>query len=123
MKRPGTALALALASVIVSPLLTVVEFIGLMILARAIYGPEYSLAAKALSVAVLVTLGLLAVALPVIAGVLGARARTESRAAGTGGLRLGTSAVVIAGIVIIGVAVAQVYVILLGTGICQLDGC
>jgi hypothetical protein len=38
-------------------------------------------------------------------------------------LRLGTSAVVSAGIVIIGVAVAQVYVILLGTGICQLDGC
>lgn len=123
MKRPVTALSLALVSVIVSPLLTAVEFIGLMILARAIYGPEYSLVAKALSVAVLVTLGLLALALPVIAGVLGARARAESRVAGTGGSGLGTSAVVIAGIVIIGVVVAQVYVILLGTGICELDGC
>lgn len=74
-------------------------------------------------VAALVTLGLLALALPVIAGVLGARARAELRVAGTGGSGLGTSAVVIAGIVIIGVVVAQVYVILLGTGICELDGC
>ncbi len=123
MKRPGAALSLALVSVIVSPLVTAVEFIGLMILARAIYGPEYSLVAKALSVTVLVTLGLLALAVPVIAGVLGARVRIKSRAAGTWGSGLGTSAVVVAGIVTIGVAVAQVYLILLGTGICDLDGC
>jgi len=39
----------------------------------------------------------LVLAMPVIAGVLGARVRVESRAAGTGGSGLGTSAVVVAG--------------------------
>jgi uncharacterized membrane protein YqjE len=113
----------ALVSVIVSPVVVVVEFIALMILARAIYGPEYSLVAKAVSVAVLVALGLIALALPVTAVITGTRARAAARLMATQKSGVATAAVVIGAIVTVGIAVAQVYVALLGTGVCGLDGC
>ena len=123
MTRSGRALLVALVSVIVSPVVVVVEFIALMILARAIYGPEYSLVAKAVSVAVLVALGLIALALPVTAVITGTRARAAARLMATQKSGVATAAVVIGAIVTVGIAVAQVYVALLGTGVCGLDGC
>jgi len=113
----------ALVSVFVSPVMVVIEFFALMILARAIYGPQYSLMAKAVAVAVLVALGLIALALPVTAVITGTRARAASRSTPTQKSGVATAAVVIGAIVTAGIAVAQVYLALLGTGVCGLDGC
>ncbi len=123
MTRPGAALSVALVSVIVSPVVVAIEFFALLILARAIYGPEYSIASKALAVAVLVALGVIALALPVTAVITGTRARAASRLITTQSSGAATAAVVIGAIVTAVIAAAQVYLTLLGTGVCGLDGC
>ena len=110
-------------SVIVSPVVVAIEFLALLILARAIYGPEYSIASKALAVAVLVALGVIALALPVTAVITGTRARAASRLITIQSSGAATAAVVIGAIVTAVIAAAQVYLTLLGTGVCRLDGC
>lgn len=123
MKRPLTPFLLAVASTILSPLLVVVELIALMLAAMIIYEPNNSLVVKALSVAVVVVLGLLALTPPVIALITGTRARAAARSVPTNDSGLGTAAVAIAVVVTACVVVAQIYLILFAAGVCSLEGC
>ena len=123
MSRPGTSFALAVASAVLAPVLLAIEFLALFVLGRAIYGPEYSLLAKALSVGLIVAIGLLALALPALAVVSAIRARRASTTESGRASGLATAAVVIGAIVGVAVVGAQVYLALLGTGVCGLDGC
>jgi len=111
------------ASAVLTPVLLVIEFLALFVLGRAIYGPEYSLLAKALSVGLIVAIGLLALALPALAVVSAIRARRASTTESGRASGLATAAVVIGAIVGVAVVGAQVYLALLGTGVCGLDGC
>ncbi len=123
MKRPGAAFALALVSSILSPILVFIELSALFFAGMVTYEPTNSLVVKASSIAVVVLIGLLALALPLIAITTGRRARAASRSMATGGSGLATAALVIGVIVTAGVLVAQVYFVLMVFGSCSLDGC
>ncbi len=110
MKRPGIAFALALASLILSPILIFIEMVAVLGAAMITYEPANPFVVKALSVAVVVLIALVALALPVLAIISGRRARAASRLTGTGGSGLATAAVVV-GVVVVGfVLAAQVYI-------------
>jgi len=119
MKRPVTAFVLALTSVIVAPILLMVELAALLFAAMVTYEPANSLLVKALSVAIVVAVGLLALSLPVLSLLSGIRARSAATTLPTGA-SLAIAAVVIAGLVTVGVFAFQVYVILLATGVSSL---
>lgn len=123
MKRPVISFVLAMASVVLSPVLAFIETSALFFAAMVTYEPANPLWVKVLSVAVVLFIGLLAFTVPVIALIVGTKARATARSTQTGGAGLATAAVVIAGIVAAGVVVAQVYLILMATGACSLDGC
>lgn len=123
MRRPATAFVLAVVSVILSPILLMVEFTALLFAAMVTYEPANSLVVKVLSVALVVAIGLVVVIIPVIALTTGVRARAAVKAASSGGGGLATAAIVIAGIVTVGVLAGQVYLILMAVGSCSLDGC
>ena len=116
MKRPVTAFVLAVTSAIVAPILIMIEFTALLFAAMVTYEPANSLLVKALSVAAVVAVGLLALSLPVISILSGIRARTASKALQTNA-GLATAAVVIAGIVTAGVCAFQVYFVLVAIGV------
>lgn len=78
---------------------------------------------KALAVAIVNLIGLLTVFVPVIALILGLKARVASKAMSTGGSGLATAAVVIAACVTAGAVAAQVYMVFTAAGACSLEGC
>jgi len=119
MKRPVTAFVLAVTSAVVAPICIMIQFTALLFAAMVTYEPANSLLVKALSVAAVVAVGLLAFSLPIISLLSGIRARTASQTLQTNA-GLATAAVVIAGIVTVGVFAFQVYVILLATGVSSL---
>ncbi|MFM8599583.1 MAG: hypothetical protein ACKOB8_11375 [Mycobacterium sp.] len=123
MKRPVTAFVLAVASLILSPVLVFIEITALLFAAMVIYEPTNPPAAKVLSVAFVVVVGLFASAVPVIAIITATKARAASRQTAPQGSGLATAAVVIAGIAGAAAVVSQAYVVLLATGACSLDGC
>lgn len=123
MRRPVTSFVLALVTVIVAPILVFIEGTALLGASMVTYEPANPLWVKVLSVVIVVVIGLLALGLPVIALIAAARARTAAKSDPTRGAGLATSALVIAGIVSVGVLLAQVYFILPAAGACSLDGC
>lgn len=123
MKRPVTAFVLAVASLILSPVLVFIEITALLFAAMVIYEPTNPPAAKVLSVAFVVVVGLFASAVPVIAIITATKARAASSQTAPQGSGLATAAVVIAGIAGAAAVVSQAYVVLLATGACSLDGC
>ena len=123
MKRPVTSFILALVSLILSPILVVLELSALFFAGMVIYEPANSTVVKVLSAMVVIIIGLVALALPLLAIMSGRKARAASRTAQTGGTGLATASLVIAGIVTAGVVAAQVYYVLMAFGSCSLEGC
>lgn len=123
VKRPVTAFVLALVSVILSPVLFIFELSALFFAGMVTYEPANSIIVKILSIALVIVIGLLALIVPVIALILGIRARAAAKTGSTGGGGLATAAAVIAGIVTAGVLAGQVYLILMVVGSCSLEGC
>lgn len=123
VNRPGTSLVLALASLILSPILIFIEVVALIFAAMVSAESANPLWVKVLSGAVVFAVGLLTLAVSVIALVSSTRARAASKATSTSGAGVATAAVVIAGIVTAGVLVAQVFIVLWAMGVCSLDGC
>lgn len=123
MKRPVAAFVLALVSVMLSPMLVAVEVPALLFADMVTYEPANSPVVKAVVVAVVVVIGLLAFTMPVIALVMGIRVRAESRSLHTRPSGLAMAATVIAAIVIVGVLASQAYLALLAAGVCSLEGC
>ncbi|MDA3022113.1 MAG: hypothetical protein O2943_05535 [Actinomycetota bacterium] len=123
MKRPVTSFVLALVSVILSPILIFIEYTALFLAAMITYEPSNPPVVKVLSIAVVVAIALVALVIPVIALRAGIRARSAAKSTQTKGAGLATAAVVIAGLVTVGVLAAQVYVLLMSFGSCSLDGC
>lgn len=123
MKRPVTAFVLALVSVVLSPILFIVELSSLFFAGMVGAEPSNPLVIKALAVALVVAIGLLAWAVAVLPLVMGSRARSASKSMSAHGSGLATAAMVIAGIVMAGVFASQVYLILMVVGECSLEGC
>ena len=123
MKRPITPFVMALVSLILCPILLVIELSALFFAGMVTYEPSNPLAIKILVVAVPIVIALVTLALPLVALRLGIRARSAARSEGTGGSGLATAAVVISALVTLGVLAAQVYYLLMVFGNCGLDGC
>ena len=123
MRRPVTSFALALVSVILTPVLIFIEFTALFFAAMVTYEATNPLWVKIISVIVVILIGLLTLSVPVITIIMGARARAAAKATPTKGSGLATATVIIAGLVTAGAVVAQVYLILITFGQCSLDGC
>ena len=123
MNRPVTAFIFALASVILTPILFFIEFTALFFAAMVTYEAANPLWVKIITVIVVILIGLLTLSVPVIAFIMGARARAAAKATPAKGAGLATAAMVIAGIVTAGVVVGQAYLILTAIGECSLDGC
>ena len=114
MKRPVTSFILALVSVILAPILFFIEFTASFFAAMVIYEPANPLWIKIISVIVVILIGLLSLSVPVLAVIMGVRARATAKLVPTEGAGLATAAIVIAGIVTAGVAALQLYIILMG---------
>lgn len=112
VKRPVTAFVLALASVILTPILLFIEFTALFGAGMITYEPANPLWVKIISVVVVILIGLLAIAVPALALIMGTKSRAAAKLTPTKGAGLATAAVAIAGIVTAGVVVLQVYVVL-----------
>jgi hypothetical protein len=123
---PSTkALVLAVVCVILCPILIYIEMIAFVGVAFITYEPGNPILVKAAAVVVLVLIAAVALALPVIALVMGGRARNGNRASETVvvGASRARAAQIIAGVVLAGVALVQIYFVLWGAGVCSLDGC
>jgi len=123
MKRPVSSFVVALVSVVLSPTLVFVEMVALLFAGMVNYEPSNSTAVKVLTVIIVIAIGLVALAIPVIAFIMGRKARAASTLELMPRAGLATAAMVIAGIVTVGVVLAQVYMILMVVGACSLDGC
>lgn len=123
MKRPGTAFGLAIVSLILCPILLIIELSALIFAGMVAYEPSNPIWVKALVIALVVLIALVTVAIPVIALRVGMRARSAAQSTPDGGSGLATAGVVISAIVTVGVLGAQVYYLLMVFGNCGLDGC
>lgn len=123
VRRPGASFAVALVSVILSPLVVFFEFTALLFAGMVNAEPSNAAVVKVVTVLVVIVIGLVALAIPVIALVMASKARAASRLMPMPRAGLATAAMVIAGIVTAGVVLAQVYMILMIFGNCSLDGC
>jgi len=123
VRRPGTAFVLALVSLILCPILLVIELSALFFAGMVAYEPSNPILVKILVIALVVVIALVTVALPVIALRVGMRARSAAKSTPDGGSGLATAGVVISAIVTVGVLVAQVYYLLMVFTNCGLDGC
>lgn len=123
MRRPVTALVLALAGLVLAPLLITLELSALFLAGMVVAEPANSLIVKILFVTLVVLIGVAALALPLIATILGARARAAAKAMQATGTGPATAAVVIGAIVTVGVIIAQVYYLFMVVGTCSLEGC
>ncbi len=116
MKRPVTAFVFALASVILTPILLFIEFTALFGAGMITYEEANPLWVKIIAVIVVILIGLIVVAVPALAVVIGIKSRAAAKSTQTKGVGLATAAVVIAGIVTAGVVVGQVSLILTAFG-------
>jgi hypothetical protein len=102
-----TALVLAIASAVVTPVLLFVEFSGLILVGMILYEPSNSVVIKSIAVAALILVAILALVLPLFAFFSNARAVSR----------------VIAGLVLAGWAAAQLYLVGMLLGVCSFEGC
>lgn len=116
MKRPVSSFVLALISLVLAPIVIFIEFTALFGAAMITYEPNNSPIVKVIAVAVVILIGLFALAVPALALFLGMKARAAAQSIPTEGVGLATAAIVIAGIVTAGVVAAQVYFILMVVG-------
>ena len=123
MRRPGAAFALAVVSLILCPILLVIELSALFFAGMVAYEPSNPILVKILVIALVILIGLVTVAIPVVALSVGMRARSAARSTPDGGSGLATAGVVISAIVTVGVLGAQAYYLLMVFGNCGLDGC
>lgn len=123
MKRPVTSFVLALVSLILCPILLVLELSALLFAGMVTYEPSNPVVVKVLVVAIVVVIAIITVALPVIALRMAIRARSAAKSMQEGGSGLATTAVVISAIVTLGVLAGQVYYAFMVFGNCGLDGC
>ncbi len=125
MTAATKALVLAIVSVVAFPFLVFVEVVAFLFADMVTYEPTNPAIVKIASVVVLILIGVVTLALPAIAFLMGGRARRVIRAGGTdtpGGGKAVTAQVV-AGIVVVAAAAVQVYLVLWALGVCSLDGC
>jgi hypothetical protein len=101
------ALFLAIASAVVSPVLLFVEFSGLFLVGMILFEPSNSVVIKTIAVAALILLAALALALPLLAFFSNSSAVSR----------------VIAGLVLVGWAAAQLYLAGMIFGVCSFEGC
>ena len=123
MRRPIAGLVLALLSLILCPGLLFIEMTALLFSDMVMNEPTNSVLVKGLSVVVVVAIACVAIALPAAALIVATRARSAAKETQTSGADVALSAVVIAGIVMAGVVVFQIYLILMASGFCSLEGC
>ena len=123
MKQPIAPFVLALVSLILAPILVWIEFIALFLSGMVVAEPSNDAWVKALAVVVVVVLGVITVALPVIALAKARKARALATRDPESGSGLATSAMVIAGLATLGVVAAQIYILLMVFGACSLEGC
>jgi hypothetical protein len=102
-----TALVLAIASAVVTPVLLFVEFSGLFLVGMILYEPSNSVVIKSIAVAALILVAILALVLPLFAFFSNSRASSR----------------VIAGLVLAGWAAAQLYLVGMLLGVCSFEGC
>jgi hypothetical protein len=102
-----TALVLAIASAVVTPVLVFVEFSGLFLVGMILYEPSNSVVIKSIAVAALILVAILALVLPLFAFFSNSRAASR----------------VIAGLVLAGWAAAQLYLVGMVFGVCSFEGC
>lgn len=103
-------------SVILCPILAFFELTTLILAAMVTSEPTNTVLVKVLAWAVFAVIGCLAIALPVIALILGTRARAAAKSTPTMNAGNALAAVVIAGIVTAGVLGWQVYLVLMAAG-------
>lgn len=123
MRRPVTALVLALVSLILCPGLLFSEMIALIFSATVINEPANTVPVKVLTMVVVVAIAGVTVALPALTLRMGIRARSAAISTQSGGADVALAAVVIASVVTAGAIAGQIYLILMGSGICSLDSC
>lgn len=102
------ALALALVSVVLCPVLLFIQFTAWFGAAMIAYEQANPMWVKVLSFAVVALIALVAFALPLLAVRTGWRARAAARSTGAGGSGPASAAVVIGTVVAVGVLVVQV---------------
>ena len=123
MTRPITAFVLALASVILTPVLLFIEFTALFFASLVTYETANPLWVKVIVVVVVILIGLFTLSVPLAALIVGIRARAAAKLAPTKSAGLATAAVVISGIAVAGTILSQVYLILMSIGLCSFEGC
>jgi heme/copper-type cytochrome/quinol oxidase subunit 2 len=125
MAPSSKALVLALISAVASPILIVVELLVVVLVAMGTQDPDKPLQMHIAAVVTVLLFACLVFALPVIALIMGTRARKAVRSGGpqVDSASKALTSVVIAGAVIVVVALAQVYLVLMAAGLCGLDGC
>ena len=125
MATSSKALLVALVGVIVCPLLLVIEVVTFVLVGMGTFDEGNPLFGKVATSAAVILMGALILALPVTAFMMGARARTAIRSSDTfvAGASKALASQVIAGIVTAGVIIVQIYLVLLGSRVCSLDGC
>ena len=123
MTRPITAFVLALASVILTPVLLFIEFTALFFASLVTYETANPLWIKVIVVVVVILIGLFTLSVPLAALIVGIRARAAAKLAPTKSAGLATAAVVISGIAVAGTILSQVYLILMSIGLCSFEGC
>lgn len=117
MSRPAKALALAIVSLVLCPVLLWVEVIALMISAMVVNEDANSLPVKVASVAFVVLLGLLALTLPAVSLVWGNQSRAATRPEGVQRSSPAVAALVIGGLALAGVVLGQISLVLWALGI------
>jgi hypothetical protein len=102
-----TALVLAIASAVVTPVLVFLEFSGLLLVGMILYEPSNSVVIKVIAMVALILLAALALVLPLFAFFSNSSAASR----------------VIAGLVLAGWAAAQLYLVGMLLGVCSFEGC
>jgi hypothetical protein len=125
MATSTKAFVVALISVIVCPLLLFIELMAFTFVAMIIYEPSNPVFIKIIADIVVILIGAGTAALPVTAFIMGRRARNAIGSHDTpiAGSSKALAAQVIAGVLLVGVVLVQIFVILWAAGVCSLDGC
>ncbi len=121
--RPVASFVTSMTSVILSPIMLWLEVVALLFSSMVVAEPANPLFVKAITVVVVVVLGLLALALPVAGLVMGSRARKVAQVEPHTGAGMALAALVIGGVVSAVVLLVQGYLVLWAAGVCSLEGC
>jgi hypothetical protein len=125
MAASTKACVLSLVGLIVCPVLLFMEVVAFMLADMIIYEPSNPLVIKIIAGVVVIVSGVGTVALPCTAFIMGGRARSVIRVRDTpvAGASMSLVAQVIAGVVVVGVVLVQIFMVLWAAGVCSLDGC